>query len=99
MKKKKQSILKHFSKRLEILNKSNDGFYIASEDLKLRSPGDFFGVRQSGDTGLILANVNKDFQMLLKARDDVLEFLPKYYENKEEYKYIYEELSKLDIID
>ena len=37
------------SKRLQILNKSNDGFYIAQEDLKLRGPGDLFGVRQSGD--------------------------------------------------
>ena len=35
-------------KRLDILNKSNDGFYIAGEDLKLRGPGDFFGIRQSG---------------------------------------------------
>ena len=39
---------KETSKRLEILNKSNDGFYIAEEDLKLRGPGDFFGIRQSG---------------------------------------------------
>ena len=38
--------------RLDILNRSNDGFYIASEDLKLRGPGDIFGVRQSGDTGI-----------------------------------------------
>ena len=65
----------------------------------MSNSGDLFGVRQSGDTGLILANVNKDFQMLLKARDDVLEFLPKYYENKSDYQEIQEELSKLDIID
>ena len=36
-------------KRLEILNKSNDGFYIANEDLRLRGPGDLFGIRQSGE--------------------------------------------------
>ena len=35
-------------RKIEILNKSNDGFYIA-EDLKLRGPGDLFGIRQSGD--------------------------------------------------
>ena len=35
-------------KRLNILNQSNDGFHIASEDLKLRGPGDLFGIRQSG---------------------------------------------------
>ena len=38
---------KETMQRLEVLNKSNDGFYIANEDLKLRGPGDFFGVRQS----------------------------------------------------
>ena len=35
--------------RLRVLENSNDGFFIASEDLKLRGPGDFFGIRQSGD--------------------------------------------------
>ena len=39
---------KEISKRRQILNKSNDGFYIAGEDLKLRGPGDLFGIRQSG---------------------------------------------------
>ena len=42
--------------RLEVLNRSNDGFYIANEDLKLRGPGDFFGVRQSGMMDFILAD-------------------------------------------
>ena len=39
---------KETKERLSILNKSNDGFFIASEDLKLRGPGDLFGIRQSG---------------------------------------------------
>ena len=43
-------------KRLDILNRSNDGFYIASEDLKLRGPGDIFGLRQSGDMEFRLAD-------------------------------------------
>ncbi len=43
---------KETKERLEILNHSNDGFYIANEDLRLRGPGDLFGIRQSG--GLIL---------------------------------------------
>ncbi len=38
------------NQRLEVLNKSNDGFFIASEDLRLRGPGDIFGIRQSGET-------------------------------------------------
>ena len=92
-------IAKEYQERLKFLETCSDGFKISEYDFTNRGEGDLFGVRQSGDTGLILANVNKDFQMLLKARDDVLEFLPKYYENKEEYKYIYEELSKLDTID
>ena len=45
------------SKRLQILNKSNDGFYIAQEDLKLRGPGDLFGVRQSGDLNFEIADI------------------------------------------
>jgi len=92
-------IAKEYHERLKFLETCSDGFKISEYDFVNRGEGDLFGIRQSGDTGLILANVNKDFQMLLKARDDVLEFLPKYYENKEEYPQLYEELSKLDTID
>ena len=51
-------------KRLEILNKSNDGFKIAEEDLRLRGPGDFFGVRQSGDFDFGIADVFTDAKTL-----------------------------------
>ncbi len=51
-------------KRLEILNKTNDGFKIAEEDLKLRGPGDFFGVRQSGELDLGIADIYTDATML-----------------------------------
>lgn len=50
--------------RLDILNRSNDGFYIASEDLKLRGPGDIFGVRQSGELEFRLADVFTDADLL-----------------------------------
>ena len=50
--------------RLEILNKSNDGFYIANEDLRLRGPGDLFGIRQSGDFNFELADIYQDADVL-----------------------------------
>jgi ATP-dependent DNA helicase RecG len=92
-------IAKEYHERLKFLETCTDGFKISEYDFTNRGEGDLFGVRQSGDTGLILANVNKDFQMLLKARDDVLEFLPKYHQNNEEYQDIKDELSKLDTVD
>ena len=62
-------------KRLDILNKSNDGFFIASEDLKLRGPGDFFGIRQSGDLAFQLGDIYQDASILQKAADSVKEIL------------------------
>lgn len=62
-------------KRLEILNQSNDGFYIASQDLKLRGPGDFFGVRQSGDMQFELADIYTDAKLLETAGEAVDEFI------------------------
>lgn len=55
--------------RLSILNKSNDGFYIASEDLKLRGPGDLFGIRQSGVLDFKMADVFQDAKILQRASE------------------------------
>lgn len=55
--------------RLDIIGKSNDGFFIAEQDLKLRGPGDFFGIRQSGDMSFKLADIYTDADMLKKAKD------------------------------
>ena len=57
--------------RLDILNRSNDGFYIASEDLKLRGPGDFFGIRQSGDMEFKLADIYTDASLLKTVSEEV----------------------------
>ena len=57
------------SKRLQVLKKTNDGFKIASEDLRLRGPGDIFGIRQSGEMGFRVADIYTDAAILKKASD------------------------------
>lgn len=61
--------------RLSILNKSNDGFYIAGEDLKLRGPGDLFGIRQSGSLNFKLADIYQDARELRDASEAADRFL------------------------
>ncbi len=56
-------------RRLEILNKSNDGFFIASEDLKLRGPGDFFGIRQSGMMEFAIGDIFTDANILKETAE------------------------------
>lgn len=66
---------KETKQRLDILNHSNDGFKIASEDLKLRGPGDLFGIRQSGLLNFQLGDVFQDakiLQMANEAAEDIL---------------------------
>lgn len=58
-------------RRLAILNDSNDGFKIASEDLKLRGPGDFFGIRQSGELQFALGDIYQDAAVLQQASEAV----------------------------
>ncbi len=60
---------KETMERLEILNKSNDGFFIASEDLKLRGPGDLFGIRQSGDLEFKIGDIYQDTSILKAANE------------------------------
>ena len=64
---------KETKERLEVLNHSNDGFYIANEDLKLRGPGDFFGIRQSGDFDFKVGDIYNDQEMLKSAKEAVNE--------------------------
>ena len=73
-------------KRLKILANSNDGFYIAEEDLKLRGPGDIFGVKQSGDMDFKLADMYTDIQLFRYASVDAKEFLDKKIKLSEELK-------------
>ncbi len=60
-------------KRLDILTKTNDGFMIAKEDLRLRGPGDLLGTRQSGINNFILGDIMKDDKIMEAAKKDALE--------------------------
>ncbi|MCI8447500.1 MAG: DNA helicase RecG, partial [Eubacterium sp.] len=66
---------KESGRRLDVLNKTNDGFKIASEDLKLRGPGDFFGIRQSGDMEFQLADIYQDAVLLQEASKEAARIL------------------------
>lgn len=56
-------------KRLDILKQSNDGFFISSEDLKMRGPGDLFGIRQSGEFQFQIADIYQDSDVLTCASE------------------------------
>ncbi len=62
-------------KRMDIIGSSNDGFYIANEDMKLRGPGELFGMAQSGDFGFGLADIYNDSNTLKLAAKAVEEVL------------------------
>ena len=66
---------KKTKERLEILNKSNDGFVIAEEDLRLRGPGDFFGIRQSGEFDFGIGDIYADANVLKMASDAAAQLL------------------------
>ena len=94
------------SKRLKILNESNDGFYIAGEDLKLRGPGDLFGIRQSGLMEFKIGDIYNDAEILKNASEAAGEILaldfdlilPQHKALKEHLKgYMSEELENLGI--
>ena len=66
---------KETMERLQILNKSNDGFFIASEDLKMRGPGELFGIRQSGEFSFRIGDIYSDAAVLKLAADAVEQLL------------------------
>ena len=59
--------------RLKIMEEVSDGFKISEEDFRLRGSGDLFGYRQSGDMSFELCDVRKDYNLLVKAKEDALE--------------------------
>ena len=63
---------KEGKRRIEVMCETNDGFIIAEEDLKLRGPGELYGVRQSGVSDLRVADLIRDVRLLEQARKDAL---------------------------
>ena len=77
------------TKRLKILEKSDDGFEISEEDFKLRGSGDLFGTKQSGDMSFKIADLKQDFKLLLQAKADSMSYLKdKNTDNEELKKYL-----------
>ena len=91
---------KESTARLDILNKSNDGFYIANEDLKLRGPGDLFGIRQSGEFAFRIGDVFGDADVLQLASEAV-ERVCNGYLSAEEYDRLVKEIQRsgADMVD
>ena len=58
------------TERLKIMEETTDGFKLAEEDFKLRGSGDLFGTKQSGDMNFKIANLTRDYDILLKAKED-----------------------------
>ena len=68
-------LAKDYSDRLKMLEECNDGFEISEYDFSHRGEGDLFGVKQSGDVDLRLANIRRDFNLLLRVKEDVDDFM------------------------
>ena len=84
------------NERLKIMESTTDGFKISEEDFKLRGSGDLFGIRQSGDMNFKIADLKRDYKILLKANSDAKEFLNN--NNIDDYSIIKSELERsLDI--
>lgn len=85
------------TERLKVLEESNDGFYISEQDFKLRGSGDVFGVKQSGEQTFKIANLNRDYKILVKCKEDAEEFLKK--NNIDDYPNVKSIFENLNIVD
>lgn len=94
-------VAKESEERLRFLESTSDGFEISEYDFQTRGEGDLFGTRQSGELGLKIANIKRDFKMLLKAKEDADEFINMLltFETNPEFGPILEELKKVDTLD
>ena len=94
-------VAKESEEKLRFLESTSDGFEISEYDFQTRGEGDLFGTRQSGELGLKMANIKRDFKMLLKAKEDADEFINMLltFETNPEFGPILEELKKVDTLD
>lgn len=85
------------TERLKVLEESNDGFYISEQDFKLRGSGDVFGVKQSGEQTFKIANLNRDYKILIKCKEDAEDFLKN--NNIDDYPNVKSIFENLNIVD
>ena len=67
--------------RLKVMEESNDGFYISEKDFEMRGQGDLLGVRQSGDMSFKIADIKRDYKLLMQAKKDSEEYLNNFDNN------------------
>ena len=88
------------NERLKVLNESNDGFYITEKDFEMRKEGDLFGVKQSGEMFFKIADLKRDYKILMQAKIDSEEFLKENitndFKNYPIYYKIVKEIEKLN---
>lgn len=82
--------------RLKVLESSNDGFYISEQDFLMRREGDLFGTKQSGDMDFKIANLKKDFKILLQVKEDSSKFLDTNQNLEEKYLNILKSVTSID---
>lgn len=69
------------TERLAVMEESNDGFYISEKDFEIRGSGDLFGIRQSGEMMFKIADIKRDFKILLQCKKDTEDFILNNIEN------------------
>lgn len=82
--------------RLRVLEQSNDGFYISEQDFLMRSGGDIFGTKQSGDMVFKVADLRRDYKILLQAKKDSAQFLKTEEIKQDKYQKIIKSIVNLD---
>jgi ATP-dependent DNA helicase RecG len=88
------------TERLSVMEESNDGFYISEKDFELRGEGDLFGTRQSGDMTFKMADIKRDYKILLQCKNDAKHFIDDNYSNNfQQYQEFREIIKQIEFID